>query len=94
MQFDIKHIATLANLTLTTKEEKQLAKQLTETLDYIGILQEVDTKNVPPTAQVTGLENVTRDDVAHDSLSQKDAIANTKNIHNGFFAVNAILENE
>ena len=94
MQLDVKHIATLANLPLTQQEEKKLESQLKETLNYIEILQEVDTKNVQPTAQVTGLENITREDNASSSLTQKQALSNTKKTYDSFFEVAAILENE
>lgn len=94
MKLDIKHIAKLANLPITPQEEKNLEKELNETLTYIDILTQVDTKNVEPTAHVTGLENITRDDTSSPSLSQHQALANTKKQHNGFFIVDAILENE
>jgi aspartyl-tRNA(Asn)/glutamyl-tRNA(Gln) amidotransferase subunit C len=94
MQLDIKHIAQLANLPLNNQEEKQMETQLNETLDYIKILQEVDTKNILPTAHVTGLENITREDVPSPSLTQKQALSNTKKTHNGFLIVNALLEND
>ena len=94
MKLDVKHIAKLANLPITNEEEKKLGTQLSETLNYIEILKEVDTKNVTPTAHVTGLENITREDKTSPSLSQKQALANAKNQHNGFFIVDAILEND
>ena len=94
MKLDIKHIAKLANLPINQQEEKKLDKQLNETLDYIEMLQEVDTKNVQPTAHVTGLENVTRTDTTSPSLSQSQALSNTKKQGNGFFIVDAILDND
>ena len=94
MKLDVKHIAKLANLPISNEEEKKLEEQLSETLSYVAILKEVDTKNVEPTAHVTGLENITREDKASASLSQKQALANTNKRHDGFFIVNAILEND
>lgn len=94
MKLDIAHIATLANFPVSDEEKKQLEKQLSDTLTYIENLQEVDTKNVQPTAHVTGLENITREDIAKESLTQKQAIANAKKTHEGFFQVDAILDNE
>ncbi len=94
MKLDVSKVATLANLPLKDEEKKKLESQLEETLSYIENLQEVDTKHVEPTAHVTGLENVTREDVAAKSLTQKQALSNTKNTHEGFFQVNAILDNE
>lgn len=94
MKLDVKHIAKLANLTLSEEEEKKFEKQLEETVEYIEGLSEVDTTNVEPTSQVTGLENVTRQDEIKPSLSQEDALKNAKSTHNGFFKVKGILQSE
>lgn len=76
------------------QEEKKLEKQLEETLSYIEILKEIDTKNIQPTANVTGLENITREDKPAESLTQKQALSNAKKEYNGFFEVDAILDND
>lgn len=94
MKIDIKKVAKLAGLTLTKDEESKFEKQLSDILQYVEKLSEVDTKNVEPTSQVTGLENITRNDVATPSLSQEDALSGTDNQHNGMFKVPAILEND
>jgi aspartyl-tRNA(Asn)/glutamyl-tRNA(Gln) amidotransferase subunit C len=94
MKINIKHIAKLANLSLSSDEEQKFTSQLEETLEYVEELNEVDTQNVKPTNQVTGLENVTRKDETEPSLSQEEALANTNSKHNGFFKVNAIFDNE
>jgi aspartyl-tRNA(Asn)/glutamyl-tRNA(Gln) amidotransferase subunit C len=59
---EVEKIAKLARLDLTPEEKKKYAEELGRILDYIGQLKEVDTKNIEPTAQVTGLSNVTRED--------------------------------
>lgn len=64
---DIENIAKLARLDLTTKEKYLYAKQLTAVLDYVEMLNEVDTSNVLETCQVTGLEDVTREDEAKET---------------------------
>ena len=94
MKFDISHIAKLANLTLTDEEKKKLEKQLEETVEYVNRLEEVDTKDVEPTSQVTGLENVTREDEIKPSLTQAEALQNAKSTHKGFFKVKGILNAE
>lgn len=94
MKLNVNHIAKLANLPITQTEEKKLETQLTETLKYVEILQEIDTANLHPTAHVTGLENITREDLPASSLSQEQALSNAKKKYNGFFIVNAILEND
>jgi aspartyl-tRNA(Asn)/glutamyl-tRNA(Gln) amidotransferase subunit C len=59
---DIQHIANLARLELSEEELKLYGEQLSAILGYINQLQEVDTTDVEPTAQVTGLENAWRED--------------------------------
>lgn len=91
---NVSHVAKLANLSLTAEETKKFEKQLSDVLQYIDKLNEVDTTNVEPTSQVTGLENVLREDIASPSLSQKEALSNTKAQENGFFQVSGILDQE
>ncbi|MFH0972713.1 MAG: Asp-tRNA(Asn)/Glu-tRNA(Gln) amidotransferase subunit GatC, partial [Patescibacteria group bacterium] len=63
---EVQHIAKLARLDLTDEELKKYGSQLSDVLNYIDLLREVDVKDVEPTAQVTGLENVLREDVVKD----------------------------
>jgi len=92
MKIDINHVAKLANLPLNSSEKEKFEKQLSETLTYVNKLNSIDTKNIEPTSQVTGLENVVREDEAKPALTQAEALSNTKSQHNGFFKVKAILE--
>ncbi|MBI3985109.1 MAG: Asp-tRNA(Asn)/Glu-tRNA(Gln) amidotransferase subunit GatC [Candidatus Levybacteria bacterium] len=94
MKVDVLHIAKLANLTLSKEEIAKYEEQLSSILSYIDKLQKVDTKNVPETSQVTGLENVTSDDQTFPSLSQDDALSNSQNKHNGLFKVKGILNDQ
>lgn len=91
MKIDVIHVAKLANLPLTQKEKEKFEKQLADTLDYVNQLEEINTKNVDPTSQVTGLENVTREDEVKPSFTQEEALANVKSQHNGLIKVKAIL---
>lgn len=59
---EVKKIATLARIRLTPEEEMRHAETISAVLDYMKILNEVDTDKVEPTAQVTGLTNVLRED--------------------------------
>lgn len=94
MKIDVGHIAKLANLPLTDEEKEKFEKQLGETLDYVDQLNEINTKGVEPTSQVTGLENVTREDEVTPSLPQEEVLKNAKSTHNGFIKVKAILDQE
>jgi len=66
---DVRHIAKLARLNIEDSEVDKFTRELSSILDYVDMLQEVDTKNVEPTAQVTGLTNSFRE----DEVKQKDA---------------------
>lgn len=90
----IKHIAKLANIPVTDQEEKTLAQAFNETLDIIDELKTVDVSGVEPTHQVTGLENVTREDVITVSrmFSQKQALANASRTHQGYFVVPRVID--
>ena len=60
---EVEKIALLARLGLSKEEKAIYAKQLSSILEYIEQLKAVDTAGVEMTAQVTGLENVMRDDM-------------------------------
>jgi len=76
---EVDKIAKLANLKLSPEEEKQLSQMLSETLDYIAILDELDLSNVKETLQVTGLINVYREqNFPKTGLDSFDALRNAK----------------
>lgn len=89
---EVKHVAKLAGLTLTPAEVKKFQKQLSQVLDYVEILNEVNTKGIEATSQVTGLENVFREDKPGSSLSREEVLSGTKNKHKGMFKIKAIFE--
>lgn len=91
MKIDVKKVAKLANLTISPNDEPKYEKQLTEILGYVEKLKEVNTEGVQITSQVTGLENVTREDKSTKSLTQEEAISGGKSTERGFFKVDAIL---
>ena len=72
---DIKHIAQLSRIKLTTIEENKFGEQLGSILKYIEHLDEVDTKKIEPTAQVSGLVDVLRGDEVNDWNREEVAAA-------------------
>jgi len=74
---EVKHLAELARLNLSENEVKKYSKELSSILDYVSLLEEVDTKDVKPTFQVTGLENVTRKDEVRKVCDRDAALLNT-----------------
>lgn len=58
----IEHLARLAKLELTQKELEKCSKDLSSILDYVSEISELNLKNIEPTAQAVGLENIMRQD--------------------------------
>ena len=63
---DVRHLAKLCKLDLSDAEAEQYAGQLSEILEYVGKLQEVDVDvEREAVASITGMENIMRDDELH-----------------------------
>ncbi len=89
----VKSIAKLANLSLTENEIEKYSKQLSEVIDFnVSKLNKVDTDQVEPLLNASGLTNVYREDKVEPGLTSEDALKNVKEIHNGFIKVKAILD--
>jgi len=91
-QFDIKYIAHLARIALAPDEEKKLAAQLGNILNYVEKLKELDVAGVEPTAHAVPMVNVTRADEIRPSLPHDEALRNAPAQANGLFIVPKIVE--
>jgi aspartyl-tRNA(Asn)/glutamyl-tRNA(Gln) amidotransferase subunit C len=91
-KIDIKYVAHLARLQLTSDEEKKLGAQLGHILGYIEKLNELDVTGVEPTAHAVPMVNVTRPDEIHPSLPHDEALRNAPARANGLFIVPKIVE--
>ena len=60
---EVLRIAKLARLELSKEEVEKFRIQLSQILEYVAQLQKVDTKGVELISQITGLQNVAREDV-------------------------------
>jgi aspartyl-tRNA(Asn)/glutamyl-tRNA(Gln) amidotransferase subunit C len=89
---EVRHVAMLARVGLEPGDEEFYAEQLSGILDHIDRLQQLDTKAIPPTAQVVEIESRLRDDEPRPSLTQEEALANAPAPINGFFRVPSIQE--
>ena len=71
---DIQHLASLSSLALADDEVDGLRQDLENIIGYIEQLGELDTAGVEPTYQVTGLENVWRDDEVQSGISRDELL--------------------
>ena len=89
---DVEHIARLSRLELSSAEKEKFAEQLSSILEYVSQLNEVDTQNIEPTAQATGLTNVMgEDEVIESPVSYKDIEKNAPEFEEGSYKVPGIF---
>jgi aspartyl-tRNA(Asn)/glutamyl-tRNA(Gln) amidotransferase subunit C len=88
---DVEHVAHLARLGLTDEELDRLEGQLNHIIEQYEKLAELDTSDIPPTAQTIELENILRDDVAGPSLPAETILANAPERDGDLFVVPAVL---
>lgn len=67
---DVVRLAQLSNVTLQDDETEGLARDIEAILGYVTQLDELNTDNVEPTYQVTGLTNVMRKDEVHAGVAR------------------------
>ena len=89
---EVEHIARLARLGITETDKDKFCNQLSNIMEQFQTLQEVDTTDILPTAQVTDLQNVMREDNILPSLPQDAVLANAPRREHEFFRVRAVLE--
>lgn len=88
----LDHIAHLARIGLTDEEKQQFLPQLSSILEYIDILQKVDTSKVETSFQITSLKNITRSDEIISSLSQSEALSQSPKSKDGYFQVHNTIK--
>ncbi|AAC07874.1 Asp-tRNA(Asn)/Glu-tRNA(Gln) amidotransferase subunit GatC [Aquifex aeolicus] len=84
-------IAKLARLELKEEEIEVFQKQLSDILDFIDQLKELDTENVEPYIQEFE-ETPMREDEPHPSLDREKALMNAPERKDGFFVVPRVVE--
>jgi aspartyl-tRNA(Asn)/glutamyl-tRNA(Gln) amidotransferase subunit C len=105
---DVTYVADLANLELTSEERSGMVRDLNSILDYVEMLSELDTSDVPPMAQVSDRYGVdeskqgserfayaNREDVLEGlrkSLPEEVALENAPDSDGTFFRVPKVIE--
>ncbi len=90
---EVGKTAQLARLALTSSEINKFSEQLASVLDNFSQIDQIETKDVLITAQVTGLEDVLVEDKEKMKLkvSRKDILANAPEQEEGFLVVPKVL---
>ncbi len=88
---EVEHISDLARLELSAREIEQLQKELSQILEYVEQLNELDTSDVLPTSHVVAKGDVLSDDKPRPSFPREDILANAPRTQEGFFRVHAVF---
>ncbi len=91
-QATVKRIARLARIRITDEEAQGLEAELTGILDWVEMLDEVDTANVEPMTRVVPIELKQRKDVVDDGGIAADVTANAPITEDHFFVVPKVVE--
>jgi aspartyl-tRNA(Asn)/glutamyl-tRNA(Gln) amidotransferase subunit C len=105
---DVSYVADLANLELTDDERSRMVRDLNSILDYVDRLNELNTDNVEPMAQVSDRYGVdqakqgterfayaSREDILYGlrkSLPHEEALGNAPDPDENFFQVPKVIE--
>ena len=88
---EVEKVALLARLQLTASELDSMTVELSQVVEYVDLLSEVDTTDVVPMVHAVELCNVTKDDQSSESLPRQEALANAPNHNDQGYLVPAVM---
>ena len=91
---EVKKIAELSRLSLTSEELEKRTEDMNNILDYMDTLNEIDTENVEELYNVHDMNNSLREDSYESSLDKKDVLANIPNSNSDYIEVPLIVKKE
>ncbi|HYG40963.1 MAG TPA: Asp-tRNA(Asn)/Glu-tRNA(Gln) amidotransferase subunit GatC [Cytophagales bacterium] len=88
----LRKIAHLARLEFDPKHEEGMIKSMTEILDWVEKLNEVDTENVEPLLHMSEEINVFREDEVRSHLAHERGLQNAPKKDSDYFRVPKVME--
>jgi aspartyl-tRNA(Asn)/glutamyl-tRNA(Gln) amidotransferase subunit C len=89
---DVSYVANLARLALTEAEIATFQGQLSQIVDYVRTINQLDLSGIAPTSHAHPLENVFRADEVKPSLDRAEVLRNAPLAREGQFIVPKIVE--
>ena len=89
---DVEQVARLARLGLSPEDKKKFERQRNDMLIYMEKLDQLDTDDIEPLANILPLKNVLREDRVRDGLEQAEALKNVPEKKDGFFKVPPVIK--
>ena len=84
---EVKKIAELSKLSLTSDELKKRTEDMNNILNYMDTLNEINTENVEELYNVNDIKNSLREDNFESSLDKKDVLANSPSSNSDYVEV-------
>ena len=89
---EIKKLAALSKLSIADDEMDKYSKELSDILDYVSQLKNVDTRNIEPLFNVLDQVNAPKPDEPQPSITQKLALKNAPEVSDEFFQVPEVIK--
>ena len=91
-QNEILRVAELARLELSEDEKTEFSKQLSDIINYVEKIKELDTENIKPTDHIVDLKNVFRKDEVKDSIDVSEVERMAPRFKDGHIIAPIIIE--
>jgi aspartyl-tRNA(Asn)/glutamyl-tRNA(Gln) amidotransferase subunit C len=88
----IDYIGVLARLKITGEEREASKAELSKIIDYMDVLNELDTDGIEAMSHAFPVKNVFREDVIKPSVDREEIILNAANKKDGCFKVPKAVE--
>ncbi len=89
---EVIHISRLSRLALSGDDTGLYATQLSSIIEYVVLLNNLDTTSIEPTSHIIPLDNVMVEDIPGKSLPREDALRNAPDSNGRFYRVPKIIE--
>lgn len=89
---EVQRVAQLARLEFSEDEEARMADELSQILDYVDKLDELDTSGVPPMSHVLDVTNVFRADEVEARIDRDQALEPAPETDGEYFQVPQVIE--
>lgn len=88
---EVQHVAQLARLDFSEEEEARMADELSQILEYVDKLDELDTSGVAPMSHVLDVSNVFRPDEVKTRIDRGQALEPAPEADDEYFRVPKVV---
>ncbi len=72
----VSYVAQLSRIKLDDSETEEMQKQMSEIVDYMDVLNQLNTDEIEPLSHIFSITNVMRDDVTASSYDREEILRN------------------